>query len=404
MRGPIGDLFVGGVVVVLVMAGCGSGSEPPTASTNAPSPSIAGPPPEFVGPDFYDPPDPLPEGAPGDLIRIQTVETGTFRAWRVLYHSRSIAGQDIAVSGIVAAPVGTGPSGGRPVVTWGHGTTGLADECAPSMVGTSHPYWFFLSALSSRGWVVAATDYEGLGTPGPHAFLVGESEGRGLLDIARAARQIPAAGAGDRTVVLGHSQGGHAALFAGEIAGSYAEDLSIAGVAAVAPPSDLAARKEDLNPGHNGFFVALVSSFSTVYPGAKAGDVLTQDAIRDIGVLEDGCIDEVLSTFASYGRTVLRTGPLGGVWLDVLERNSPGHRPSDQPVLLVQGARDTLIPEDETRRLADRMCDLGDAVELRVYPIADHTTVLINSDSRDGILDWIAARFDGAPAQDTCSG
>ena len=92
-----------------------------------------------------------------------------------------------------------------------------------------------LQTFLDAGYVVAATDYEGLGTPGLHPSLVGESEGRGVLDAARAARGMKAAAAGSKALVFGLSEGGHSALFAGELAASYAPELRVLGVAAVAP-------------------------------------------------------------------------------------------------------------------------------------------------------------------------
>jgi pimeloyl-ACP methyl ester carboxylesterase len=55
-----------------------------------------------------------------------------------------------------------------------------------------------------------------------------------VLDAVRAARGLPGAGAGRSAVVFGHSQGGHAALFAGALAARYAPELDLLGVAAAA--------------------------------------------------------------------------------------------------------------------------------------------------------------------------
>ena len=87
--------------------------------------------------------------------------------------------------------------------------------------------------------IVAATDYQGLGTPGSSPYLVGHSEAQGVLDAARAARNLVGDAASNTVVVLGYSQGGQAALFAGQIAQSYAPELYLAGVAAVAPVTSL---------------------------------------------------------------------------------------------------------------------------------------------------------------------
>ena len=96
-----------------------------------------------------------------------------------------------------------------------------------------------LADMLARGYVVAATDYPGLGTPGVHPYLIGESEGRAVLDWVRAVRDLPNSGASGRFAVWGHSQGGHAALYTGEIAARYAPELKLVGVAAAAPATYL---------------------------------------------------------------------------------------------------------------------------------------------------------------------
>jgi hypothetical protein len=146
-------------------------------------------------------PAPPLKAKPGTIIRSTPIAAPAgARAWKILYHSRAVDGNDIAVSGVVVAPTAPAPRRGRVVVTWAHGGVGLADVCAPSKqadiasgasgarVDYPHALIPMLQTFLDAGFVVAATDYEGLGTPGPHPILVGESEGRGVLDAARAAR------------------------------------------------------------------------------------------------------------------------------------------------------------------------------------------------------------------------
>ena len=103
-------------------------------------------------------------------------------------------------------------------------------------------------ALLENGYAIAATDYPGLGTPGPHPYLVGDSEARAVIDSVRAARSFPGLENSTRYAVWGHSQGGQAALFTGMIAKSYAPELQLVGVAAAAPATDLATlMTDDLN-------------------------------------------------------------------------------------------------------------------------------------------------------------
>ncbi len=143
----------------------------------------------------------------------------------------AVDGRDIAVSGVVVVPTSATPKAGRPVVTWAHGTTGMGDQCAPLKQADAASAIPYVKQLVDAGYVVAATDYEGLGTPGVHPYLVGESEGRSVLDVARAARGLNGSGASDRVLVAGHSQGGQSALFAGELAASYSPELDMLGVA-----------------------------------------------------------------------------------------------------------------------------------------------------------------------------
>ncbi|MGH2417137.1 MAG: alpha/beta fold hydrolase [Candidatus Limnocylindria bacterium] len=100
-----------------------------------------------------------------------------------------------------------------------------------------------LYGWTQDGFIVVATDYEGLGTPGLHPYFVGESEGRAVLDAARAARGFICPDKDDTVALAGHSQGGHAALFAAELAPTYAEDLPVVGTVAVAPAGDLACQR-----------------------------------------------------------------------------------------------------------------------------------------------------------------
>lgn len=240
------------------LMGCSSSSDEATGPTTS-----------FLGDNpaagrFYQPPDPLPAGDPGDIIRSEPLDGAPAgsRAWRVLYHSTGLHGEDIAVSGMVFAPDGSssssssssttsttsgatttarsGDASDHPVVAWAHPTTGVADTCAPSVLSDGPSLVAGLDAFLDAGFVVAATDYQGLGTPGLHPYLIGESEGRGTLDAVRAARQLDDAHAGTTVFTWGHSQGGQAALFAGQMAADYAPELDLAGVAAAAPAGELA--------------------------------------------------------------------------------------------------------------------------------------------------------------------
>jgi pimeloyl-ACP methyl ester carboxylesterase len=226
--------------------------------------------------EFYRVTDSELLGKPGRLIRSEPLVQATAAAladaratYRVLYESRSGLGDDnteptntpIAVSGLIAFPPGDAPTGGWPVVSWAHGTVGSSDLSAPSM----DPYvdvdfddtglgllrkinkapHALLNAFLRAGWAVAMTDYEGLGTYGNHPYLLGVSEGRGILDIVPAVHELAAKTVrqpiADRYAIVGHSQGGQAALWAAHLAstGAYPTRGTLIGVAALAPASNL---------------------------------------------------------------------------------------------------------------------------------------------------------------------
>jgi acetyl esterase/lipase len=185
---------------------------------------------------FYVPPSPLPDGKPGDVIWAEAIDAPKgANAWKVLYLSRSADMEPIAVSGWVVAPKPGGAESPKPVVAWAHGTTGLADECAPTQRRLDEPTVTnlaaipMLSELIAAGYVVAATDYEGLGTPGLHTYGVSDSEARTVLDSIRAAGKMPT-GAGSRALVFGESQGGRVAVVVNEMASDYAPEIELVGV------------------------------------------------------------------------------------------------------------------------------------------------------------------------------
>jgi hypothetical protein len=229
---------------------------------------------------FYTPPHPLPDGVHGDVIwsRALTGPAALESAASnelVLYRSTAVDGTPIGVSGIVALPAGPAPAGGFPVVSWAHGTVGSADVCAPSRDTDDAPAHIYnrfphvlLDAFIRQGWAVAMTDYEGLGTPGPHPYLLGLSEARGILDMVRAGRALhPELSA--TCAIVGHSQGGQAALFAGHHR-DWTPELRLCGVAAIAPAAfvkDLLLNGAVLPTANEGF--AFTPLFLT---GAIAGD------------------------------------------------------------------------------------------------------------------------------------
>jgi len=354
--------------------------------------------------DFYAVPDPLPAAKPGSLIRAARIAAPDgAKAWRVLYHSRAVDGRDIAVSGIVVAPTGKAPKSGRPVVSWAHGTTGIADVCAPSKNPTIAKEIPFVDDLVEAGYVVAATDYEGLGTPGVHPYLVGESEGRSVLDAARAARRVDGTAAGRDLLIAGHSQGGHAALFGGELADSYASELRLHGVVAIAPAADLEVifPAAAAIPQAAGFALMAAKGFQAAYADADPATVLAPEAVGASVIVDQACVGEVIRQFAGSTTSIVAHDPLAvPPWPELLRASSAGNRRAGAPLLVAQGAADRLVVPALTDAWVDKACALRDVVDYRVYDGADHGSVV--EAARSDVVDWVAARVDGDASRNTC--
>ena len=238
-------------------------------------------------------------------------------------------------------------------------------------------------------------------------MFVGESEGRGVLDIVRAARQIPEAGASERVVVIGRSQGGQAALFAGELAASYAPELDVLGVVAAAPlstlytESGLSIASFARLPGVSVLFWGAAAGFKAAYGDMGLDVIFSPEALAALPEAEGLCGADVEAFADSFPQGGIATLP-GDVeaWRDLLQQNSPGNVASPMPLLVVQGDADVL--KSFTDRLVDeKLCALGDTVEYRVFVGTDH--VGSTRDHFPELLAWTADRFAGLPPVSTCA-
>jgi alpha-beta hydrolase superfamily lysophospholipase len=257
-----------------------------------------------------------------------------------------------------------------------------------------------LGSLLQQGVVVAATDYQGLGTPGPARFAIGLSAGRAVLDAARAARGLAAAGAGGRVVLHGHSEGGHAVLWAAELAHAYAPELQVLGVAASAPGAELAAGLKTAGSGPatlTSGAMLIVVAWSDAYRVPL--DVLTPAGRRAVHRVRSSCLQELARAPAAPAvrpGDLLTTPP----WPALLARNTPGHAATSAPVFIAQGADDERVAPAATRALVERLCRAGDTVELRTYRDVGHFD--IPEAAGADMLAWTGDRLAGRRAGSTC--
>ncbi len=329
------------------------------------------------------------------------------QAWRIRYWTHDDRGRPQQVTGMVVAPREAIPSQPRRVIAWTHGTWGLEDKCAPS----ASPKFFEATAAIDavrRGYVIAAPDYPGLGSAGPHPFLVGTVTARSTLDAVRASGAIPGAAAGTRFVVWGESQGGHAALWTGQLAGVEGAGLTLLGVAAAAPVTELAANfREAGDPNTRAFFTALVATSWSDHYGVplKLGRRGTPAIMRRFA---SNCIsvDTTPRLGALLGMLALRRDlkgvdfPALAPWSGYIAANSAA--PVQKvPVLIAQNVADPLVAPAVTRRFATRLCANRVRVRWIDLPGKDHATAARQSAAET--IDWIDARFAAARAPDDCA-
>ncbi|HEY3796023.1 MAG TPA: alpha/beta fold hydrolase [Bradyrhizobium sp.] len=360
---------------------------------------------------FYDAPRSLLPGQPGTLVRQEPIDGAPFgaAAYRVLYRSTGMKGEPIFVSGVVVVPQGEPPSGGRPIVAWAHPTSGITSRCAPSLAIFLFQQIQGLRSFVERGYVVAATDYPGLGTPGPHPYLVGDSEARAVIDAVRVAGNMPGAGGGKRFTVWGHSQGGQAALFSGMIAKQYAPELTLRGVAAAAPATDLVAlMNDDINSvGGKNITAMTLWSWHRVY-GAAIDDVIDPRAMPAVDRLARECIEGPFDLIArqrtekpleQYFLTVKAPAEIEP-WRSLLQKNTPGVLPPDIPVFLAQGTIDQIIRPDVTRDYMSTLCRAGSKVKMLMMPSIGHGRAA--QVSTIPAVNWTTDRFAGEEPPNDC--
>jgi acetyl esterase/lipase len=352
-------------------------------------------------------------GKPGTIIRIWPLEGGgpgmggQGNSFRILYRSTSPSGEPIPVSGAIFFPSGPAPAGGRNIIAWAHPTSGVVPPCAPSLMPDNGGMMWNLGNMVGAGYIVVATDYPGLGTDGIHPYLIGESEARAVLDSVRAARDMPNTGASNRFVVWGHSQGGHAALYTGEIAARYAPELKLYGVAAAAPATYLVTLFDDDAKTSQDLVAMSVLSWTRL-KGVPVTNVVepqdmsafertAKDCIESVAEFEKIEKDESPLTRGQY----LKVDPATAEpWKGIMVDNSPGRSRAGAPVFIAQGTADTTVDPAVTKRFAESLCAQGTPVSFVELPGVSH--VFAARDSANAALRWMTERFRGAPPPSDC--
>ncbi len=318
------------------------------------------------------------------------------------------------MSGYVAVPSGTPPQGGWPVVAFGHGTTGTAANCGPSGYPDLLGETSTVASLLDAGYVVAASDYQGLGEHDvPHPYLNSRTIAYNMIDMVRAARaMVPQAGT--RWAAIGSSQGGQAAWASAEHANDYGDGLDFVGAAALAPAADVAPIADGADaqpyvaprftPIQLGFIPLIVDGLRAVYPDFRASDYLRgalAQGASDLTSCGQGSEFRKFSaiTRAQPGDATITSADALRRLHDMLVVNSLPQRRSAGPLFVGYGDADQIIDPSWTAGAVRRACAMGDTLSVSVAQGKGHT----NTGLTPSAISWIGDRFAGDPAPSTCS-
>jgi hypothetical protein len=377
-----------------------------------------------AGEAFYTTPSPLPAGGPGTLVRFRpttinlNVEIPSVNAWDVLYKSTNQTEETDPVTGTVIVPTAawTG-SGARPVVDYAFGTQGLGHACAPSLqmaAGTEYNAGEIIAALK-KGYAVVATDYQGYTNGDTPSYIAGKAEGHAVLDVMKAAAQIPGSGLSETNplAVWGYSQGGHAAGWAGELEQSYAPTLNLVGVAAGGVPANLIAVAEFGEGSSASAFafdtiVGLEFAYSSIVnPEVALQELLTTEGLEAVNKLRGECAIQSLhefgnATFKQYSKAhetnaeYIKHHPLNE---SVINAQKLGTTAVPVPVYHYHGLQDEFLPVTQDAELHEAWCGLGVKDDFQLYA-GEH--LLTDPNGVPFALQWINERFEGKTAPSTC--
>lgn len=391
-----------------------------------------------------------PEGKLGQVIKQEKIETSVkgAQAWRIAYISSDISGRKTISTGLVVAPVGQAPAAGRPVMTWAHGTTGAAQNCGPSqvidpavplneyfLVGGNSWTDYGIPAVEEfikEGYVLVATDYQGLGGGGRHQYSVAATNGMDALNAARAAGSMKETGANKKAIVYGWSQGGGAVIaLAGmpdyiKQAGTAFDGVDIVGFVALAPQdiSILApagkldqATADKYLQGSQKMFLDNVFNFThatmyywgtqAAFSNLKLSDLFTDEGVKVANdIYSNKCMHAASDTFNfNYGAnfaSLLKPTPTNTLaWAQAMLK---GGVPVVKPIAPVQiyfGSKDTAVPPMMHKLYQDQVCKLGGNVGRMQLP-GEQSHFTTPGSSKPFYLSWVKDRVAGKPLENAC--
>ena len=391
-----------------------------------------------------------PTGKLGQIIKKEPIKTSLkgAQAWKIAYISSDVSERKTIATALIIAPVGPAPKEGRPILAWAHGTTGSAQNCGPSQVidPTRALNQYFLMDGNSwtdfgipngqqfinEGYVVVATDYQGLGGGGKHQYAVAGTNGRDVINSVRAASSMTEVGAGKKTVLYGWSQGGGATIAAASLPdylsqqGTAADNLQYLGFVALAP-EDLAAvlPKVPLDEAGatkvmKGFTEANVSNVflfthfmmglwgtQAAYPDLKLTDLLTEEGAKVADQLSSNkCVHVMADSFNyaygdKYKSLVNPQASNSLAWIKAFVDGSVKPVKPVAPVVIYWGTKDVTVPPVMHELYQKQMCAMGANVG-RIQLPGEQTHFATPGVSAPMYLEWVKDRINGKPLENAC--
>lgn len=385
----------------------------------------------------------------GQIVKTENLPTTTqgAKAWKIAYVSSDVSGNKTLATAIVVAPTGAATSA-RPIMAWAHGTTGTAQNCGPSQVlNPAQPlnqYFLMngnswtdfgipaLDAFIKAGYVIVATDYQGLGGGGKHQYTVSVSQAQDVINSVRAATQIPEAGAGTKAIVYGWSQGGGATITAAGLsdyvkaAGTVNNNIELIGFVAMAP-YDIAVTFPDAiktDAEATTFINTLSNSFSAnifnfthyaqnlwgmtaAFPELSLDDVLTPEGVKVINqVMPRKCMhaasDTINFAYSQTYKNLLKPEVSHGLkWIEAFRKSSVTPVKPMAPVIIYFGKDDTTVPPIMGKLYYDQMCKLGGNMTRMQLP-GNQSHFTTPGSAEPFYVKWVADRFAGIPAPNGC--
>ena len=403
---------IGSAVLLVLIAGvsCNRPKRASSESSATPTPQTSRASITAHAPDaFYDPPSGGPH-KPGELLRSELLKDVAMpagvRGWRILYATTVDDNTPATAVATVFAPTDP-PMGPRPVIAWEHGTTGLVQKCMPSLLSLPTKGIPDRDRIVMAGWVAVATDYSFAEKSGPHPYLIGEGEARAALDSVRAARQMSELVLDKRVVVWGHSQGGHAALWAGIIGPRYAPDLEIRGVVAIAPPANIKKALAMNVEMDKRFGPYLARSYSRFYPDIIFEQALRPEALNAARQIVNLCVfvredlQRIEALDATFDGPALTTSSNKALQARLEQNIAKG--PIQAPVVIVQGLSDTVVSPSATDAYVEERCAAGQPLEYWTFAGRDHLTIFQrDTPLKKPLFEWTTARFANEPQATGC--